>query len=73
MSVLPGELTPVVIDGQQWELVVHGAYKVLSEESGVDCVTRYPILSLEMFRTDASRQDIIERPSGEPPVEYGCG
>ena len=73
VSVLPGELTPIVIDGQSWELVVHGAYMVLSEESDVDCVTRAPVLSLEMIRTDASRQDILERPEGFSKVEYGCG
>ena len=73
VSVLPGELTPIVIDGQQWEVVVHGSYQVLSEESDVDCVTRHSVLSLEMTRTDASRHDIIERPTDARPVEYGCG
>lgn len=73
VSVLPGELTPVIIDGQQWEVVVHGSYRVLSEESDVDCVTRHSVFSLEMIRTDVSRQDIIERPAGTRPVAYGCG
>ena len=73
LSVLPGELTPVLIDGQHWELIVHSAYMVLGEDSEVDCVTRVPVLSVEMIRTDAARQDTLERPDGFSKPEYGCG
>lgn len=73
VSVLPGELTPVTIDGQVWELAVHTSYVVLDEDSDVDCVTRASLLSLEMIRADAPRQDLVDRPDGLSKGAYGCG
>lgn len=74
--LLPGEVTTITIDGQQWRAAASAAYRRDAQPDAAlpDCRIVYSMLAYELMRLSESVSDeLLERAADVDAASIGCG
>lgn len=75
LSLLPGDVANITLDGVPWRLVVVAAYarENVPNASMPGCPVLDDVLSYELLRLETSGEDdVLTRPEGLDPASAGC-